>query len=156
MKLKSISLMLALLLSAGSAIYTAEVPKAYAQEAGQPEADTGSFTYRTLDDGTIEISRYSGSDTDLVIPAKIDGKSVSSISFFDKTELYSHLSTSVKNVVIPDGVTRIDSSAFEECRQLESITIPDSVTEMGIRAFNGCSSLTARSEEHTSELQSPS
>ena len=66
--------MLALLLSAGSAIYTAEVPKAYAQEAGQPEADTGSFTYRTLDDGTIEISRYSGSDTDLVIPAKIDGK----------------------------------------------------------------------------------
>ena len=46
----------------------------------------------------------------------------------------------VKDVVIPYGVTTIQSYAFS-CNSLESIEIPDSVTSIGESAFDGCSSL---------------
>jgi len=47
------------------------------------------------------------------------------------------------DVVIPDGVTSIDESAFDDCENLTSVTIPDSVTSIGDWAFNGCGSLTS-------------
>ena len=45
------------------------------------------------------------------------------------------------DVVIPDGVTEIGSSAFENCKALTSIVIPDSVTKIGMNAFRGCTGL---------------
>ncbi len=44
-------------------------------------------------------------------------------------------------VVIPDGVKKIGSSAFERCKNLKSITIPDSVTSIGESAFAECTNL---------------
>ena len=46
------------------------------------------------------------------------------------------------NVIIPDGVTKIDSLAFKKCGTLTSVTIPSSVTSIGFRAFEGCGGLT--------------
>ena len=46
------------------------------------------------------------------------------------------------NTVIPNTVTSIGQSAFNECRGLTSITIPNSVTSIDQSAFNGCSGLT--------------
>ena len=46
------------------------------------------------------------------------------------------------DVVIPNGVTRIGTSAFSGCKRLTSITIPNSVTGIGNTAFIGCSNLT--------------
>ena len=43
-----------------------------------------------------------------------------------------------KNTVIPNSVTSIGSSAFEDCTGLASITIPNSVTSIGMGAFSGC------------------
>ena len=51
--------------------------------------------------------------------------------------------SNVKKVVIEDGVTSIENSAFDSCSSLTSITIPDSVTSIGNSAFNNCSSLTS-------------
>jgi hypothetical protein len=45
--------------------------------------------------------------------------------------------------VIPEGVTTIECSAFEKCRNLVSITIPSSVTTIERYAFYDCSSLTS-------------
>jgi hypothetical protein len=42
---------------------------------------------------------------------------------------------------IPDNVTTIGKSAFENYNSLTSVTIPDSVTEIGEYAFINCSSL---------------
>ncbi len=48
---------------------------------------------------------------------------------------------SLKNIVIPDGVTKLSAALFFECSSLESITIPASVTEISRCAFGSCTSL---------------
>lgn len=73
-------------------------------------ADTltyGDFSYNVSDDDTIIISKYYGNDTAVVIPSKIDGKSVTSIGL----------------------------NAFFHCWNLTSITIPSSVTSIGVSAL---------------------
>lgn len=49
---------------------------------------------------------------------------------------------SLKEAVIPDGVTSIGEGAFSGSR-LKNITIPDSVTSIGEKAFHTCMSLTS-------------
>ncbi len=45
--------------------------------------------------------------------------------------------------VIPDGVTKIEYSAFKECPELISVEIPDKVTSIGNYAFADCTALTS-------------
>ena len=47
----------------------------------------------------------------------------------------------VTNLNIPDGVTSIKESLFEDCTSLVSVEIPGSVTNIGNRAFSDCSGL---------------
>ena len=42
---------------------------------------------------------------------------------------------------VPEGVTEIAESVFEDCRGLRQIDLPNSVTRFGKRAFCGCESL---------------
>ena len=102
-------------------------------EPGEGESD---YTYNALDDGTIEITGYSGSAENIVIPAQIDGKSVTRIgnNAFEKS--------SAKEIVIPDSVTDIEQYAFEGCTSLSDITLPDSLTSIGLSAFESCTALT--------------
>ena len=48
----------------------------------------------------------------------------------------------VKDLIIPDSVTRIGDAAFFGCDGLTSVTIPASVTSIGDSAFYNCSGLT--------------
>ena len=45
-------------------------------------------------------------------------------------------------IVIPDGITRINVCAFQQCRNLESITLPKDLLYIGIQAFFRCNALT--------------
>ena len=94
------------------------------------------FEYSALDDGTVEITSYSGSAEKVDIPEKIDGKSVTSIG-----DWAFNYCESLKSVTIPDSVTSIGDSAFNCCTSLKSITIPGGVTSIGDKAFRECSSL---------------
>ena len=51
--------------------------------------------------------------------------------------------SSIKSVIISDGVTSIGNEAFSRCSSLSSVTIPNSVTSIGELAFSECSSLTS-------------
>ena len=91
---------------------------------------SGDYKYSVLDDGTVEISKYVGSDSDVTIPNVIDGKKVTSIgknAFVNCNSLIS--------ILIPNTVTTIGASAFYNCINLEEILISDSVTNIGVYAF---------------------
>lgn len=51
--------------------------------------------------------------------------------------------SNLTSIIIPSGVTSIESEAFKGCSSLTSISIPDSVTSIEESAFEGCSSLTS-------------
>lgn len=46
-----------------------------------------------------------------------------------------------ESIVIPDGVTSIKDSAFEDNEKIESVLIPDSLLHIGHSAFAGCGNL---------------
>ena len=108
--------------SAVAAVFTgAENTAPAANSAGNAVARSatyGDYTYQVLADGTAEITGYTGSATELVIPSEMDGYRVTGIgdnAFF--------LSTSLKSVTIPDSVTSIGASAFSRCDSLTKIAV---------------------------------
>ena len=46
--------------------------------------------------------------------------------------------TNIKTIVLPDGISSIDSQAFCSCHSLENIELPSSVTSIGDYAFYHC------------------
>ena len=88
--------------------------------------------------GKVIITKCHSAETEIVIPALIDGKLVAG---FDSSAF--SFCTSLTSIVIPDSVTSIGSGAFYECTSLTSIVIPDSVTSIGSYAFYYCTSLTS-------------
>ncbi len=138
MKKKILSAVCALVLVFGSA---AALPQGFAKldSAITASAETfGDYEYSVLDDGTVEISKYTGSDKEVNIPSAIDGRNVTSIGY----RAFSYC-RSLTSVTIPNSVTSIGDYAFSACKSLTSITIPNSVTSIGGWAFTNCISLTS-------------
>ena len=98
--------------------------------------ETENYKFGVKIDGTLSISKYLGSDANVVIPENYNGKSITSIgggAFEGKNRM--------KSVTLPSTLTRISSSAFENCSQLKEIHVPNKVTEIGYNAFRGCTNL---------------
>lgn len=124
-----------------------------------PSSNGSGYTYRFLSANTIAITDYNGYDTEVTIPSKIDGYTVTGVENMD--------TSNIKKIVMPDTVTYIGEYAFGDydsgvpleeivlsknlksigpcafrgCYDLKSIDIPKSVTEIGHSAFFSCSSL---------------
>ena len=107
-----------------------------------PESD---FRWTTLEDGTVRIYEYLGTETSLHIPDTIDGKPVTMLKM-DKTNAgdssefveggeLSQNGVVFKSVKIPDTVTEIGADCFKES-ELESIKLPSKLTTIGPYAFN--------------------
>ena len=133
--------------------------------AASAETGTDGLQYSYNDeDLTATVSRYTGTATEVVIPAEVthEGKTykvtaIGGYAFQGNSTLtsitipegvttieYSAFSgcTSLTKVTIPEGVTTIGGHAFHDCTSLTSITIPEGVTEIAYYAFAGCTSLT--------------
>lgn len=93
------------------------------------------FEYTVLDDGTAEITNYTGSATEVTIPSEIDGYTVTSIY---KVFNYNDI---VKSVLVSNGIENISYSTFAYCENLESIIIPKSVANIETTAIIYCPSL---------------
>ncbi len=103
----------------------------------QPILTKGDYRYRKLDDGTVELTGYIGSDqAEVVVPSTHANRTVSMIgsSCFTRHK-------EITKIVIPNTVTTIDAYAFNECTQLTEVVIPSSVTTMGGGVFSYCSSI---------------
>lgn len=105
---------------------------------GTVEAATisGDYTYEMNSDSTITIINYGGSEKNLVIPAQIDGYSVTRIGYGAFAECKS-----IETLTIPDGVVSIGDYSFSQSTQIREINIPDSVASFGRYSFAGCNSL---------------
>ena len=93
--------------------------------------EDGNFFY-TVRDNTVSIVSYHGTETKVIIPEEIDGKKVTRISGGLQTT-----QNKITEVIMPEGVTTLESEAFKGCTDLSEITIPKSVTNIGDNVFLG-------------------
>lgn len=98
---------------------------------------SGDWKYWRLPDGTVEITDYTGSETELIVPGELGGRTVTRIG-----DLAFSMCKSLKSITLPDSVTSIGFCAFSHCESLKSITLPDSLTTIGNLAFDSCEKLT--------------
>lgn len=135
-RLFSLLLTLAMLLSL--------LPAAHALgEEKLPDEDGYGYTYRFVTRDTIEITSYSGYETEVVVPATIDGYTVVGIQSFHATEGYSDPNVVVRKVTLPDTVTYIADGAFYDSDDwsakthsaLREIVLPQSLKTIGKNAF---------------------
>ena len=73
---------------------------------------SGPFIF-TIEDGVAALTEYTGSATEVIVPATVNGY----------------------------AVTEIGNRAFSNHKEITSLTISQGITEIGASAFNGCSGL---------------
>lgn len=83
--------------------------------------------------GTVRITNYIGTDTDLDIPAQLGGMDVTVIAYGERG---SFINKGLTNVKIPEGVKEIGQWAFGS-NELTSIELPESLEIIGRNAFTG-------------------
>lgn len=123
--------------------------------SAQETYTTDDFTYTLIDEySKVQILSYIGSDTDVVIPDRIDNKKVTSIAdsaFREKSitsVVFGQYVESIGNYAFyscqslnkldfsKSSVKTIGSYAFTLCKSLESIEFPDSLESIGYGAFS--------------------
>lgn len=98
-------------------------------------AELYDFSYSKLDDNCVMLTRYHGSDTDVIVPSEINGYRV---TFLDETFCANK---NIKSVTIPESVEAIGEDTFAACSNLESVQIGENVKGLGYYAFGGCTAL---------------
>lgn len=119
----------------------------------------GDWEFQLLDN-EAKITKYLGSDTEIVVPEALYGvpvtameqynvfggaveKEITSISFPKtlKTVPVVGDCQKLETVILPEGITGICNFAFMGSANLKNITLPQSLKTIGWRSFEGCASL---------------
>lgn len=82
------------------------------------------------------ITEYSGKESILTIPSKIDGADIIGIE-----EGAFKNNPYITSVVVSDGIEVIQSRAFENCENLKEIKLPQSMLFVNYQAFYNCYNL---------------
>ncbi len=169
MKFKFVSVLLALCTVAGSMTmpaFTENVQAAQTENSAQTEENSSAkedaledYQYKILEDNTVEITNYKGTETALVIPETIEQKPVTALASGAFSELENVESItipkgvtslpdyvfaycdSLEQVIFPEGLKAIGESVFTGCKSLKSLTLPDSLRDIDFSAFSGCTAL---------------
>ena len=121
----------------------------------EEKTEKGKLVYEVRN-GRATLKKYEGSDSKLVIPGKIAGYPVASISgkafaqLIDNDLVADEIRIEnpdidlsgirlgcFKRVVLPEGLKEIPDGAFSSCGETEEIVIPDSVERLGSKLFGG-------------------
>ncbi len=91
-----------------------------------------NFNFTAIDSNNYKLTSYTGTNTDVVIPATYKNRAVTTIASgcFKGNAI-------IESVEISNGIMEIGSIAFMNCSALEKIIIPESVTTIGKNAFYG-------------------
>ena len=130
MKRKFLCLLLALCMILGLAANVS---------AEQETITSGDWTYRVYG-GEAVLCSYIGDDTEVTVPATIDGLRVTELGW-GLGSCFSAVADTMTSVTIEDGIPLINNAAFKNCTALTNVSIPASVTTLGFSAFEGCTSL---------------
>ncbi len=95
---------------------------------------SGDWTYYVNSEGTVDLTKYNGTDETVTVPSEIDGYSV--------RQLYDtfYYNTTVKSVTVSEGITSL-SYTFNLCSNLETVILPESLESIHNNTFRSCSSL---------------
>ena len=105
---------------------------------GDNPRTSGDYKYQILSDKTAKITLYTGNDTEVHIPASLDGHPISQIgtrAFYNNENLDS--------VWLDQApVTVIQYEAFRGCENLRFVQLPKTLKEIQDMAFDYCIGLT--------------
>jgi len=101
-----------------------------------PAAAASDFSF-VREGGRAVITGYSGTATDVTVPATIGGLPVGSIGY----RAFWNAKWRITSVTISPGISVIEEEAFAACDRLTSLTLPDGLTTIGPYAFDYCSGL---------------
>ena len=101
------------------------------ETAPEKPAESVPYIYKE-EKGSITITAYVGTDTDVAVPSSINGIPVTAIGES------AFAGTNVKKVSLPNSVTHIDWFAFNSCAALTELIIPSSVSLIDYGAIDNC------------------
>lgn len=91
----------------------------------------GTFTYDVLDDGTVMLTGYTGTASDVTVPATIDGYTVYGLGSGAMEN-----NDAIETVTFESGVQYIGLTALGHCDQLESVVLSDTINKVEANAFS--------------------
>lgn len=101
--------------------------------------------FKKREDGTLAITGYKGTDTEIEIPETIGKNTVTAIADRafclkggHKTQDAIKVLKNITKITLPNTITYIGEKAFFDDEKLTEINIPEGVTEIGDYAFQGC------------------
>ncbi len=132
---RALSLVLAIAICAGSVAQNTIQTEA----AKAKEYTSGDYTYTMLGEDTVTVTGYTGNESAVVIPEKLDGHRVTAIG-----QAAFKGNAAVRSVTIPDAVEDIGAAAFQGCSNLQSVNYPLQLKTCGGTSgvFADCPALT--------------
>lgn len=82
---------------------------------------SGHWEYTITDQGFAVLRKYVGNDTEVVVPATLDGRPVLAIN----SAFYGN--QTVRSIVMEEGIAIVDGMSFSGCTALETLVVPKSV-----------------------------
>lgn len=115
------------------------------------------WTFKKLDDGSLRLNSYKGTDQDVIIPAKIGNDAVTVIGkeclccsdWLRITKEQRAARSRIRSVTISEGITTIGEEAFFCMPELETVTLPSTLQTIDTRAFAYCAKLRSINVDET-------
>ena len=143
MKIRALALLLTFLLLCMVAVGCKKEDEAPSDEAPAPtepvetpdymdagDIEDGTLTWEIYPDGTLYI-KGNGGMTDFIIGSQQG----------DKNQPWEGYLSSIKKVVVEDGVTRLAQFSFKHCINLQEVVLGKGITEITEYCFSDCYSL---------------
>ena len=112
------------------------------------DSDGNSFQFESTDGKTATITwvYLGGSATSLTIPTKVWSNadpypSFDVASVGAGTYAINNSASAITSLIIAEGITTVNATAFNSWSGLTSVTLPSTLTSVGASAFQNCSAL---------------